>query len=540
MKTRIQNIIQLLVIKTSFYPFTFLYRKLYYGSVLIARMMLGRIQGVYSLYLRRGLARGEIVYGLSDIDLLIVINDEHSEATSHKLKQKYKLLSRFIIFLGNADRELAIYSVSEFLQLYSDYDFYRGWFNEGKTTWKLLAGFDIVNSLPALNEIELKTAAIEEFKVWWSHITTEFTSCNLTPLFKRKYLWYKAIADVVKAYLFILFGEIVRQREVALTEVSSYLLAEEKEYIDTVIYCRHHLTGREILPFDELLNLYLKMACQSFQEIKNRGLDRKNYRNVLINLPDTDNNILASGFNNRIRQLKLTIEEHTGLALSNISFFPKVEFNLETMENYDIDTFNMALITEAHPTLNKLQELRVVLDSEVKTESVEPYLVFIDDKIAFSIRIISRINCIKSAATDQLFFSILDGTMNKTIDMPGTEGKYIECLIPRLSFRSNISKRTERINKFIYSKNIYRLKEIEFIKLFWAAARTKMLYRSLDEDNLFIPITSRQINEMLKEAYPENAEWLQELYIKYSNKLAGEESEAYKLHANMIDLLIQL
>ncbi len=540
MKSQVQNLIQYLVVKTSFFPLSYLYKCSYFLSVAIARKLLGNVPGVYSMYLRRGLAKGEIVYGLSDIDLLIIINNEDEEETRQKLLSTYKKLSRLIPLFGNVEQELAVYSMSEFFDLYHTYAFYRGWFNAGKTTWKLLAGNNIVATLPVPSDTQLIISTAEEYKVWWSHITHEFVDDNLTPLFKRKYLWYKVISEAAKAYLFILHGKSVYEREKALYELNNHLLAEEKEYINNIIYCKHHLSGTEKIQVDELLNLYIKMTCQSLQEIGNRGYDKGENNNVVIKKDDLDSNILNNPLQNKLQKLEVLVKENVDLSLSSIVCFPKVEFNLEIMDNPDIDSFNIAFICNDYITLNKLQGLRAVLERQIKPDNFEPFLVFCNEKVAFSLCVKNRLSCIKNHITDPIFFSMLGRITKITPGASKAEESNVMCSVNRFNFNDRIIKRNERINTFLHGKTIHKMKALEFVKFFWAAARTKLLYRSLNDRSIPVPVNSQQINAMLQETCPGNIEWLQRLYSEYEKELLGKDNDIYALYTCMIDSLIQL
>ena len=72
MASKIKVLLQHVVVTTSFFPFTCVYRVAYALSVAVALRLFRRTRGVLAVYLRRGVARGEIVYGLSDIDLLVI------------------------------------------------------------------------------------------------------------------------------------------------------------------------------------------------------------------------------------------------------------------------------------------------------------------------------------------------------------------------------------------------------------------------------------------------------------------------------------
>ncbi len=76
MRSYVLESIQQLIIRTSLAPLTFLYRAYYFLSIAVATFLLRRVDGVMSIYLRRGAGKGDIVYGLSDIDLLIIVNGE--------------------------------------------------------------------------------------------------------------------------------------------------------------------------------------------------------------------------------------------------------------------------------------------------------------------------------------------------------------------------------------------------------------------------------------------------------------------------------
>ncbi len=204
-------------------------------SVFIATLSLRQVQDVVAIYLRRGAATGELIYGLSDIDLLVLTRDEDEQKillAKEKIKNIYNKLSRFVLLLGNADKELGIYSTPEFLRLFTDYDFYTFRFYSGKFTWKLLYGEDAVKMLPSVEENLLRLQSTEELKVWWDFLTIELSPKISYPRFKRKYLWYKSIAEASKIYLFSCQSRNILSRATALSEIKHYLPLESQEEID--------------------------------------------------------------------------------------------------------------------------------------------------------------------------------------------------------------------------------------------------------------------------------------------------------------------
>jgi len=81
------------------------------------------------------------------------------------------------------------------------------------------------------------------------------------------------------------------------------------------------------------------------------------------------------------------------------------------------------------------------------------------------------------------------------------------------------------------------MRTLSFLKFFWGVTRTKLLSHLLENDRIYIPLTSRQICEMASQCFPENSEWLNDLYREYRKELQGEESQAYRFFKKSIDFL---
>ena len=81
------------------------------------------------------------------------------------------------------------------------------------------------------------------------------------------------------------------------------------------------------------------------------------------------------------------------------------------------------------------------------------------------------------------------------------------------------------------------MKTRDFLRFFWGAARTKLLAHSLKSNEIHIPLTSRQILEILLQSFPEDSTWLKKLHIEYTKELLGKKNEAYRFFSNAIALL---
>ena len=86
-------------------------------------------------------ATDQAFYGLSDVDLLLLIDSEQEQRIAARAQHDYELLRRVVPML--AEGELAVYSLEQFKSLYHYSLFYRHRFNRGRREWRRLYGEDV-------------------------------------------------------------------------------------------------------------------------------------------------------------------------------------------------------------------------------------------------------------------------------------------------------------------------------------------------------------------------------------------------------------
>lgn len=529
--------IQLLVIRTSFYPFNIIYYFIYKISIFIAWLLLSRVNGLVSLYLRRGAAKGEIIYGLSDIDLLVIIKNENAGQTRKNIVRRYIVLSRLIPLFGNAKRELAIYTKNEILILYKDYPFYCGWFTEGKTTWQLLWGENFVNTLPEANNGQLCIAALEEFKVWWIHLVNDiFTDCS-PPLFKRRYLWYKVISEAARAYLFIVHREKIYLRDEALIRVRTFLSVNDKKYVDQIIRYRQCLLGGGEIHINELLTLYIKLLYESHRTIYNEIIVNKEYGNACLEIGSIITPIDNSNLIKNIKILKTLLIEVDKISVDEVLIIPKIEFYLDVVNNSDFGSFNIVLITNNEITQKNLLDIRTRLNAITEFSAYEVFIVFREYQVALSVTINNKLNCIKSFFTDPIFFHIITTLKNNEKLALCNRQKTHVFTLSKFVFTDVISRREEIVDQVLDGVMILKTKEKEFMEFFLSAARTKLINKCINNDTIFIPVDELQIINMLSNFFPASNEWLQTLHHQYQKVLRGHNNTMYKMYVPMLNFL---
>ena len=541
MKSNIQDLIQYIVVNTSFPPLTYLYKMFYNLSIAVAVLFLRQVDGVVAIYLRRGAAKGEIIYGLSDIDLLVLVKDEEDDQkgqlTKERVRATYDRLSRFIPLLGSGDRELGVYSASEFLGLYNDHDFYRYRFHSGTYTWKLLYGRDVVKALPQIEETQLYLPATEELKVWWALLNVEFTTDCSSPLFKRKYLWYKAISEAARVYLFVCCSRNILSREAALCEIKNYLPNEHHWHIDRIRDYPKQLNSKEDLTSNELLKLFITLGNETYREMESKVYGDEKGRMAILHIPCSNELIVNPNLANLLKKLDISIRDELEPYLEQIALIPQVEFDVDILNNSDIDSFHLVLVQKNLIPVETLKKVHSLLGQSLHPQNIEPFMV-VDGRIAFSLQLNRPHHCIKSLKTSPLFFSLLSTSTPRLLENSLEEfSRDIHCYLPPDTFVKTIRKRAAKIDVIISDKNVYKVKTLDLLKFFWAAARTKLLVRSLETDGIHIPLTSRQILDMLLKSFPEDSEWLNRLYIEYIKELRGEENESYRFFSKALELL---
>jgi len=485
------------------------------------------------------MAKNEIVYGLSDIDLSIIVDDRNKDEQAIELAKErvtsiYNKLSGFIPLFSRAKDELGVYSTSEFFRLYTDNDAFKYRFNEGKYTWKLLFGKDLVRDLPELQDKELYIPATEELKVWWPLVNIELAPDFARPQFKRKNLWYKAISEVSRVYLLICHGENIQSREDALCRIKEHLADEECCYIDKVLSYQKNLTAREDLIVDELMKLFIELTGKAFIEMERKVYGESKRKTAIINLSYQDL-IVGSEVFNLIEGLRTHIKRELGPYLNYVALIPQVEFALDALYNSDIDSFHIVLVNTGFVPVEKLKQVNLFLEENLSPQGIEPFIMHGD--IALSLKAKSWYRCIRSPKQCPLFYSLAScDQLNLFKEWDGTQEKSIQSYLPP-SLEETINKRKSKITEIISGKDIYKFKALDFLRFFWGAARTKLLSYSIENDEIYIPVTSKQICQVLTKLFPGDSDWLSDLYTEYEKELQGQESKAYHFFTKAVDFL---
>jgi len=152
-----------LMVATSVPPIVSLYRWLYRTLIHLAVWRLSQFASLHAIYLRRGLASGALVPGITDIDLAVVGNWD--AAAQERIQTCYQRLARWCPLY---DPTIGIYTPESMAELRSD-PFHGHRLAEGRRAWKLLFGEDCLRVLEPSPAGSASPGYEAEIKVWWSY-----------------------------------------------------------------------------------------------------------------------------------------------------------------------------------------------------------------------------------------------------------------------------------------------------------------------------------------------------------------------------------
>jgi predicted nucleotidyltransferase len=153
-----------LIVTTSVPPVVGVYRAIYRLLIRAAVWRLKQTASVRAIYLRRGLAAGEGVPGISDIDLAAV--GDWDAAAQARLTESYELFARWCPLY---DRTVGVYTPASIAELFEADPFHRHRLAEGQREWKLLFGADCLSHLEPVPDEDASFGYEAEMKLWWSY-----------------------------------------------------------------------------------------------------------------------------------------------------------------------------------------------------------------------------------------------------------------------------------------------------------------------------------------------------------------------------------
>ena len=191
-----RSLVVRLILRCHFPPFIWFFEAYYWLAIQASRLLVRRIEGVKSIYLAGSLARGEAIYGLSDIDFTIFVAGEKDQQTWQRIHRSFALLRRFFPMLGAPD-EKTICFLDSFEDDYRHYHLIQHLFDPLFFKHHLIWGEELISTLPVKSweETDQAECTFARLKYWLEkvYILADSTTYCTT---QKRHMFFKAISDM--------------------------------------------------------------------------------------------------------------------------------------------------------------------------------------------------------------------------------------------------------------------------------------------------------------------------------------------------------
>jgi predicted nucleotidyltransferase len=515
----LKRLLQSVAVRTQFPPFVWLYRALYALAVRLCVRRLGRIRGVRSIYLRRGLASRRAVYGLSDIDLLVMVEKDAQGSAAARVRRQYALLRRLIPMLPDKE-ELALYDAEQFRLLYERSPFYRYRFDRGRRDWRRLRGDDVFELLPPYVDQE-RELAVQELRPAWHYLAQELLPDDARPAFVRRYVAQKWMGEAARVALLSAGRQAPGRPEAAVAEAAAlYPQIAGKLEAFRLPFNRRSAPGS--VSADDLLSSYVYLARAAFSvrpvqvsAVRKLRVERAPREAVELLLPGgalaTVERACAAlpGIERAVLVPRLCFEEIGTLDMEPGEF-----------AGASVDAFDLVLVGRQLPPAEALRELNRAL--EPFRPAVNAF--FCDGALALSLRP-GRGLTVKDAAGAPEFFACLSSAepLEGILQMAGAAeaDRWFER-------GDSLAFRARSILDRLDGGDAFRLPMRSFLTLFYEAGRAALLAAQPAGSVVRVPVSSGQLVDALAELTPWAGDVLRRIHAEYRREVRGEPSEAVR------------
>jgi predicted nucleotidyltransferase len=515
----LKQFIQRLTVRTQFFPFVCFYRALYALAIRLCVRRLSRVRGVRSIYLRRGLTAGRPLYGLSDIDLLVVTDTAHRSRVAERVRYQYELLCRLIPMLPVG--ELELYEPRQFRLLHEYSPFYRHRFEQGRNEWRRLWGDNIFKDLPPVPG-ETSLLALQELSPAWYYLSQDLLAEDARPAYLRRYVAYKAVGEAARATMTAQGGRPGISRETALYQASEEY-TEASRALKEIRSMRTSLLSPKTIPTDALMETYLFLIRKAQAAMQNGTESRRKLRIQPLS-PGAFHPFQFEQAVDRIKHVCAAVEDVERVVLMpRLNFDPLAELGMDLGElaGATVDALDLVLIGRRLPPVDKLRILNSALDP------LRPWVngFYCDMRVAVSLRPIQGCTVRVPGWTPE-FFACLSAA--RALDGVFELAEAVEVDRPFTPVDS-LDRRARTLLALFQQPDVFRVPTRSFFTLFWELGRAVWLaVQARQPDIIEIPVSSEQVVEALAGLTPSLEPVLRLIFREYCLEAGGRPSEAVR------------
>jgi predicted nucleotidyltransferase len=510
--------LQRLAIRTQFPPFIWLYQAVYRLAIRLCLRRFRAMGGVRAVYLRRGLVSGEPFYGLSDIDLLVLIDAEHARRLTSRLEYQYDLIRQLFPML--AEGELAIYTVRSLQLLYKYSAFYRQRFDRGRREWQRLYGEDIFAHVPPAAQ-GTAVPAVHELGPAWHYLSQELSPQDERPLYLRKYVAFKWLADTARTALAAQGETAHLSRQMALRQAST-LFPAIATTLQNVSGFRHKLLACDPIPINEVLASYVQLARAA---LATQAHIPCFHRPLRIGAPQVGETGVY------LRQESLALIEQVADSLDstqrailvprlNLTPLAQLGMDVSQLAGATMDAFDLVLVGERLPAMQTLRAFTEHLS--VLRPALDVY--FCDGQLALALQTVQGWP-IRTPNQEPEFFALLSSPqpLRGRVEIAGS----VELQRP-FAHADALLQRAKSWLALFQTGDAFRLPVLGFWALFWEAGRAAWMATQSANSIIDMPTGSAQLVEALCAWTPQAEPVLRQIHEEYLRTVRDQPSEAIR------------
>ncbi len=186
-----------IVVASARTPLQYFYRVVYRAHVWYAVRTAKGFAGTKAIYIARSVATGEIAYGVSDIDVVMV--GDWPEEEQIRLMRRLGILAA-ISPLYDSGMWQQVHNENSLRDLWETDYFFQSRFDEGRRQWKLEHGEDLVAALPSVPKDRLGGGYYMEVRSWWLHLIASVFGSGPTAkdAIFRNSIAYKSVVGILE------------------------------------------------------------------------------------------------------------------------------------------------------------------------------------------------------------------------------------------------------------------------------------------------------------------------------------------------------
>ncbi len=498
------------LLRTQFPPFIQLYRGFYALAVRACTLRLRRLKGVRGIYLWRGLAGGRAVYGLSDVDLLVVVERPED---SRPVERELVRLRR--VFPVLPEDQTMIACAREVPTVWEHGWFHSGRLNAGLREGRCLFGPALASFRPPAALAERDTIC-EELVAPWHFFTWELMPQSNRSLPERRYVIYKCLAEASRVALVAGGAAVSVSRDAALDRAG-------EAYPQVADVCREVRRWRQRLLQGGEVDLDRVMDAMVF--LSRRAIEAHRWPTGLLRVrrlplsPEAVRTALGEPLLTALQRAAACLDGTYRAVLVPRLFrreYHRTKMRTRPRRGSRLDAFHLVLVGERRPRAADLLRL----NGAIGRPSNRIDAIFSDGEFAFPLRPrpgrtwrpadrAARADIFPDLTATRQLGGGLEIAGPVEMDLPFTRRRDLRLFAEQALAAVRTSLATGAAAR-------------DCLAGLWEAGRLAAMASQLDAPAIEMPVLSEQVVEALAAATPDEEAALRRAHAEYRRALRGE------------------